>query len=169
MVAGERAGGGDPHRAVWSLPRRPESVPEGRHLITEHASRFLGNGDATERLKLCASELLTNALQHGAGEDIEVVASVIKKVIKGIRVTAYRVAVYDDGGTGRIVAPGHDDLEGRRVDYGRGLSLVKAVADQWEARQPKGQGTTVWFDINFSQAQDPASGPVRADPAGRAV
>lgn len=154
-----------PGRAVWRLPRKPESVPDGRHRITEHAVRILGEGDRSERAALCASELLTNALEHGAGPEIRVAVTVAHG--------AFRVTVHDDGGTGRIVAPGQDDLNGRRVDNGRGLLLVGAVADRWHVTQQSRRGTTVWFEIDLPEMlpelRDPALRPLGADPANGAA
>ncbi len=130
MVAGETSDAGDTDRAVWRLPRKPESIPDGRHLVRLLALCVFGQGDCADRAQVCASELLTNAFVHGAGPDI-------------------RLTVHDDGGTGRIVAPGHDDLDCQRVNNGRGLFLVAEMADRWRAAQPRHRGTTVWFEIDL--------------------
>lgn len=151
MTAGDTADTGDLSRVAWRMARKPESVPEGRHTIAALVRKTLGYGDASERAELCASELLTNALEHGAGPEIEIVVTVTEDAV--------RVTVHDDGGTGRIAAPGHDDLTGRRVDNGRGLFIVDAMADRWQAVQPRRRGTTVWFEIKLP-GRGPAGGAV---------
>src|SRR6476659_9049085 len=123
MAAGDTADADEVDRARWHLPRKIESIPDGRHLVRLLALCVFGQGDCADRAQLCASELLTNALVHGAGPNIRLTVATTS--------TAFRVTIHDDGGTGRIVAPGHDDLDCRRVNNGRGLFLVDAMADRW--------------------------------------
>jgi len=59
-----------------------------------------------------------------------------------------------------------------RGDFGRGLILVKVLADRWGAKQSEG-GTTVWFEIDLPQIlpelRDPALGPWGTGPANGAT
>lgn len=131
---------------VWQLPNKPESIPVGRRRIAELAKQWLGNEEAADDAELCASELLTNAHNHGAGPYIRVTITVTDAV--------FRIAVHDDGGTGWVAPPRQD---GRRTDYGRGLFLVKSLASRWGIS--KRQGTTVWFQMGLPQTRAAAPSP----------
>lgn len=160
MVAGDTADAGEPDRAAWALPRKEEAVPAGRHAFLELARRVLGPGDLATDAELLLSELLTNAITHGAGPDIRVVI-------------ALHVEVHDDGVEGSPTVQEGGSCDPTRPDHGRGLFLVEALASEWGTRQDDA-GTTAWFEIDLPtemlpELRDPALRPLGADPANGAA
>ncbi|MEU6406779.1 ATP-binding protein [Streptomyces sp. NPDC046985] len=104
--------------------------------------RQTGLADTAE---LLTSELVTNALQHGAGPDV------------GMRLylTAHHLVLeVRDGSTGRpVVRQAQPDDE-----HGRGLALVEALSDAWGTSP---DGTRTWCAL----ALTPCEGPTRMQPA----
>ncbi|MFF9194904.1 ATP-binding protein [Streptomyces sp. NPDC014779] len=102
----------------------PKAVPEVRRML------------AGDELRLCASELLTNVIQH-VGEGTPVT----------VRVTArhsgkVRLAVTDpDPRVWPVLREAADGAES-----GRGLGLVEAVAVRWGVEQGP-YGKTVWCEL----------------------
>jgi anti-sigma regulatory factor (Ser/Thr protein kinase) len=78
------------------------------------------------------SEVVTNAMVHGAGE-----------VTLGVACggTTLRVEVGDDNAHHPSVRAGDDEAEG-----GRGMQIVGALADDWGV-DATADGKTVWFEI----------------------
>jgi len=131
---------------VARVPQRATTDVLGRRFLPEDdsaprlARRFVADAlaglgvepPATDHAVLLASELVTNALLHGAPPvHIEVL-----QVSRGVR-----ISVTDE----------HPDVPsqrgaGRDDEHGRGLVLVEAFAARWgiDARPP---GKAVWFEI----------------------
>jgi anti-sigma regulatory factor (Ser/Thr protein kinase) len=125
------------------------SVAEVRHAL-----RALLDGraepDRCATAELLTSELLANALVHTDGE------AVVTAVVSGRRL---RVEVRDfaerGGGTGggstgvgpgaRSASAAGDEEAGQRTS-GRGLLLVRALADAWGVRAHD-VGKSVWFEL----------------------
>lgn len=121
------------------------SVAEVRHAL-----RALLDGraepDRSATAELLTSELLANALVHTDGE------AVVTAVVSGRRL---RVEVRDfaerGGGIGgvgavaRSASPADDEEAGQRTS-GRGLLLVRALADAWGVRAHD-VGKSVWFEL----------------------
>jgi two-component sensor histidine kinase len=84
---------------------------------------------------LLTSELVTNAVRHGAGE-------ITCRLWPGPDVL--RLEVSDASAT----IPREVD-RGLRADSGRGLQIVATVASRWGAVPAPGEGgKTVWFEID---------------------
>jgi len=110
-----------------TLPRDRTAPRRARELLREQGPEL-----GTERLEVAAllvSELVTNAVQHGAGE--------IRLTMEITRSGA-RFAVSDEGGGTPVVRaePG--------ADGGWGLRLVVQLAKRWGVQQGR---TVVWFEL----------------------
>ncbi|MEV4442294.1 ATP-binding protein [Streptomyces sp. NPDC049577] len=123
----------------WCLPRHPRSVARSRFLLREQARSWCLPDDAAETAVLLLSELMTNACTHGrtASPGREVSARCL------LRDGRLRIEVSDPGdGVPRVRRATSED------ESGRGLALVAALADAWDA-QPRAHGTgkTVWCEL----------------------
>lgn len=118
----------------WLIPRTAAAVPVARHEIGAFARRALGNNDRAYEAALAASELLTNAVEHGRGEKVRVRVPDEPGV--------FRVEVWDDGGPTSPQIP-QEALD----DFGRGLLLVDALTSRWGVMQIVG-GVVVWFEVD---------------------
>ncbi|MEV8455549.1 ATP-binding protein [Streptomyces sp. NPDC052095] len=102
------------------LPREPTTTAEARFLVGVALSTWGLNDDASDRARLIASELVTNAVQHACGP-------VLRVVVERPAPDQVYLGVVDR-------APHH--LPHRRVPgtgatRGWGLVLVDAFADRW--------------------------------------
>ncbi|MDT0343095.1 ATP-binding protein [Streptomyces litchfieldiae] len=121
--------------ALWRLPAHPASVPRARRAVAEalpHRLRpHLGN-----HLALLATELVTNAIRHGAcPEDDELVELVLWPADGH-----YWLAVSDPGTGNRRPAVACPDADS---ENGRGLLLVDHLATAWNVRPRPVSGTSV--------------------------
>jgi anti-sigma regulatory factor (Ser/Thr protein kinase) len=111
--------------------RSAAKVPAARHKIHRLATAIVGP-DVAEDVELMAAEAIANALLHGCGG-----ASVTVAVVG----RALRVEVRDQG-PGFAVA--------RRVDHGRGHTIIAALASRWEfVPSVNGAGTCLWFEVDL--------------------
>ncbi|MET9773029.1 ATP-binding protein [Streptomyces sp. NPDC006367] len=120
-----------------SMLATPKAVPELRHLLRHHGYD----------VRLCASELLTNVVDH-VGEGTPVTVRVL------------------DSGTGHmrveITDPDPRALPlllgsaGPTDESGRGLALLDAVALRWGVEQGPGH-KTVWCEVE-EKPSSPLSG-----------
>lgn len=132
------------------LPLEPEprSVAEARTWVVEQLAA-MGRADLADSARLGLSELVTNAILHGA-------PPILVRI--GGTPTHPRVEVHDAS----TMPPAARDLrdEARLLaTVGRGLSIVAMYSTSWGA-DIAGDGKVVWFE----PAAEPATGPV-ADPA----
>ena len=88
--------------------------------------------DVHDRALLCTSELVTNAIEHGAGPvDLHVELDDAK----------VRIEVTDH--SGRLPAP---KLPSPTEVRGRGLLIVRNLSDRW-GFDPRPHGKTVWCEV----------------------
>jgi serine/threonine-protein kinase RsbW len=87
-----------------------------------------------DTLLLLASEVVTNAVQHGAGE---------VGVAVSARPAAVRVEVSDPGGA----LPHHGTAAPVDAERGRGLHLLDVLTASWGVTPAPTGGKTVWFEI----------------------
>ncbi len=113
------------------LPAVPDSVPEGRAFLT----KALTSWDCTttaDDARLLLSEILTNAVQHAQGP-------------LGLHLcrTATELTVEVSDHSPHLPQP---RLAAEDEESGRGLILVRALADTWGVR-PTDEGKTTWFTL----------------------
>ncbi|MFF5341063.1 ATP-binding protein [Streptomyces althioticus] len=125
----------------WHLPAHSASVRRARHAVTEslpHALRPRLGDD----LGLLTSELVTNAIRHGAcGKDEDLIELVLWPA-EG----HYWLAVSDSGtGKPELAYPSVDS------ENGRGLLLVDHLAAAWTVRPRPTRGTSVVAGLAYRQ------------------
>ncbi|MEU7470219.1 ATP-binding protein [Streptomyces sp. NPDC044984] len=125
----------------WHFPAHPASVRRARHAVAEslpHALRpYLGDD-----LGLLTSELVTNAIRHGACREDEDLIELVLWPADG----HYWLAVSDPG-TGKP-ALAHPDPTS---ETGRGLLLVDHLATAWTVRPRPTRGTSVVAGLSLRQ------------------
>ncbi|MFC5182865.1 ATP-binding protein [Actinomadura harenae] len=91
----------------------------------------MGREDLEDDAALCVSELVTNALNCGAGD--------IRVLVEWHTDAMVEVAVWDDG-------PGCPELQepDENCETGRGLGIVQALAVSWGKHGSPDGGKTVW-------------------------
>ncbi|KPH98659.1 hypothetical protein OK074_6224 [Actinobacteria bacterium OK074] len=123
------------HKDQLDYTPTPRCVPLARHRTARLVTAW-GHPDLAGDAALVVSELLTNALLHGSLRDR------LLRVRITVTATALRTEVSDPRGErepcARTAAP--DD------QFGRGLALVAALADDWGAEPREGVGKTVWAE-----------------------
>lgn len=126
---------------VVTLTLTPErqSVAVGRHWIVRVAAAAGVTGMANQVVELLASELLSNAVLHGAdGRAIHLWFRGGEEVV--------RVSVSDSAPARPVVL--HPDVV---APSGRGMAIVEAMSNRWGV-DPQGQGgKTVWFEVDLDQ------------------
>lgn len=100
--------------------------------------------EVLEDALLMVSELVTNAVRHGAPD---VVLTLI------LTASRMRIEVYDGGDTLPVVPAGQPSVD---RPTGRGLLIVAATAADWGvARQPGRTGKSVWAELDLLSGPEP--------------
>lgn len=115
------------------------SAPRTARLFLVKVLRGWGvSSEAIERSQLLVSELVSNAVLHGAGP-VQLRASKA-----GAGLGALRIEVSNGGrGRPRMRRVTNEDL------CGRGLLIVDGLSDGWGTKNIDGR-TLVWFELNSS-------------------
>ncbi|WP_282695641.1 ATP-binding protein [Streptomyces sp. CC208A] len=113
------------------------AVPEVRHALRALLGAWGGPG-AGDVAELLTSELVTNALVH-TGHGAVVTATVDPGQLR------VEVRDFEPGLVGPLVPPADDGT------HGRGLFLVRELADSWGIEE-HGGGKVVWFELNGGAA-----------------
>ncbi|WP_320773579.1 ATP-binding protein [Streptomyces sp. CRN 30] len=124
---------------LWRFPARPTSVRRARRAVAESLPQELRPGLGGE-LALLTSELVTNALLHGACREDEDLIELVLWPADG----HYWLAVSDPG-TGKPLQT-DPDTDG---ESGRGLLLVDHLAAAWTVRTRPTRGTSVIAGLPF--------------------
>ncbi|MFC6880553.1 MULTISPECIES: ATP-binding protein [Actinomadura] len=112
-----------------------------RRTVRERAAKVVSEEDVLDDVELMSAEAIANAVLHGSG------VTRVTVLTDGRRL---RVEVRDDG-------PGRSDLFGRRrIDHGRGLAVIDALAAEWGLEQTPRQ-THLWFEVDVEPAADPTA------------
>jgi two-component sensor histidine kinase len=125
----------------FNLRWGPQAVSEARHALAATAATL--REDERQSVLLLLSELVTNAVRHGAPA--------------GSRGVAVKVIESDDGVGAGVTSPGDPfDWSGRGTDDplepgGYGLVLVDSMASRWGIDHAAG-ATTVWFELDRTGA-----------------
>ncbi|MEU1616665.1 SpoIIE family protein phosphatase [Streptomyces sp. NPDC005722] len=119
--------------ASWSLPSDESSVRDARRLAAAQLTRWGldGLGPATE---LLVSELVTNAVRHGAGP-------------VGLRLIRHQALTCEVSDTGAC-APRLRSARGTD-ENGRGLFLVGRLSRRWGSRAAA-RGKVVWAELELA-------------------
>ena len=99
------------------------AVPLARHLLEDWLVRVPVAEDESSALVLVASELCANAVRHATGQQGSVA---LRARVDGTDVV---IEVEDDGGHPAPLPDPSDDLPDPLAERGRGLFLVRALAD----------------------------------------
>jgi anti-sigma regulatory factor (Ser/Thr protein kinase) len=119
--------------ASIDLPPTTASVPAARHLLLD-VLRAWGVPQDRDDAALLVTELVSNVVDHVQGE-----ASLCLEL--AFSDGWLRISVAD----GSSVRPVVRELE-HEQPRGRGLLLVKAIADRWGSEDHRG-GKRVWFEL----------------------
>ena len=125
---------------IWRLfLARPDAVPAARMALRD----FEFHDDSVQPVvELLTSELVTNAIRHGASDPNESILLHAKHVDHTVR-----VEVCDEGLTSFDADPGGGDL---MEPGGNGLLLVEALSSRWGVDH--GRPKCVWFEADAAQA-----------------
>ncbi|ANS70176.1 putative PAS/PAC sensor protein [Streptomyces lincolnensis] len=116
-----------------NLPALPSSVPEGRAFLTKALTAWQCVPPA-EEAPLLLSEILTNAVQHAEGP-----------IGLHLSRTSTELTVEVSDRSPHLPQP---RLAAQDEESGRGLLLVRTLADSWGVR-PTDEGKTTWFTLNL--------------------
>ncbi|WP_243639058.1 ATP-binding protein [Streptacidiphilus pinicola] len=127
-----------PRRSHWlDLPARRSSVGIARHRLTEQLNAWSLPEPTVDDAVLLVSELATNAVVHTAGT----------RMLCGVALSPdgrLRIEVHDDHDA-PCAAPGSPDPDD---ESGRGLLIVRALADAWGVQpSPTTGGKVVWATL----------------------
>ena len=119
--------------ASIDLPPAPASVPAARHLLLDVLRAWAVPQDRDDAA-LLVTELVANVVDHVQGEAVLTLEMTFSD-------EWLRISVAD----GSSVRPVVRELE-HDQPRGRGLLLVKRIADRWGSEDHRG-GKRVWFDL----------------------
>jgi anti-sigma regulatory factor (Ser/Thr protein kinase) len=124
---------------IAELGSGPREVSRARRALARALAAWGWTGDAVDIAVLLTSELVTNAIRHGAAP--------VRLSAGLLHLAVLRVEVHDStpaaGGDDEVaVRHAADDDEG-----GRGLHLVDVLADTWGWRPADTGGKRVWFEL----------------------
>jgi anti-sigma regulatory factor (Ser/Thr protein kinase) len=129
----------DPHPADGGMagvtvPDRPNSIPAARAFLTRLLDGWGIQDRVIDDASLLASELMSNAVTHGAG-----VVDLKVEVEDGL----LHVGVHDSSDAAPVIKEAGPDSSG-----GRGMWIVQSIAHDWGS-DPSGDepGKTVWFEL----------------------
>lgn len=101
-----------------------------------------GNDRVSFNARLLVSELVTNAITHGANEQLEHVHLLAEIVGHVLHVEV------SDGGPGFVLGQDNPDPPDPESTSGRGLYLLRTLADRYGVND-QAQGGQVWFEIDL--------------------
>ncbi|AKH86628.1 6-phosphofructokinase [Streptomyces sp. CNQ-509] len=119
------------------FPRSAAAVGRARSLVAGHIDGC--TSEQADDIRVCVSELATNALQH---------TPVGRRFLVRIICTdsVVRIEVHDASiATPHVCTPLDTD------DRGRGLMLVSTLADDWGVSDRTGPGKVVWAEFQLRQ------------------
>jgi anti-sigma regulatory factor (Ser/Thr protein kinase) len=139
-VDGAQRGDQTSQTQVIELDGDPDAPSRGRHAVTAVLDGWGCETGAREDLLLVVSELVTNAVVHGAEPIVVTMVRAPERV---------RVEV-TDGAAGS--SPHGNPRPPANAETGRGLSVVTRLAVAWGWRASPGSGKTVWAELPLKLA-----------------
>jgi anti-sigma regulatory factor (Ser/Thr protein kinase) len=123
------------HPAEHRLAAEPRSVRAARRVVTDVVGDVLPEGEL-EGVLLATSEVVTNALEHGAPPiDLRV-----DRADQRIRVEVRDASP---------LPPRRRDADATPSEVrGRGMTIVERVTDRWGV-EPMTDGKAVWFELDL--------------------
>jgi anti-sigma regulatory factor (Ser/Thr protein kinase) len=125
-----------PHELRLDLPAAHSAERMARAVLRQFALRERVPAKEIETLEFVASEMLSNAVDHGGGrramEESEVQDGVRMTLFLVVHETAWSLSVSDQGGGDPDQMAAHlsrDDLPDIDEDRGRGFFLLKQMVD----------------------------------------
>ena len=118
-----------------TLPDGPEGAGIARRATARAAELWRLDRELTETALLLVSELVTNAIRHGAPP--------VRLSLHLDRARALRVEVSDSSPSAPTVGTSGPDQPS-----GRGMLIVQQLAARWGSHVPASRlGKTVWFEL----------------------
>ena len=117
----------------WALSAQPQNVRAGRDRVLAQIRRWghYVSEDTADTVRLLVSEILTNAVEHGGGDTVQ--------ISMAVRPGELYVRIEDASSTAPVRRSAAEDAED-----GRGLFLLSTLANAWGAEPSKG-GKAVWM------------------------
>ncbi|MFI1680363.1 ATP-binding protein [Streptomyces sp. NPDC020607] len=125
------------HRTM-TFARCDVSAGAARAFVAESLTLW-GRTERLDDIRVCVSELVTNALRHGTSAGQLILVS-LEPGPAGLV-----VEVHDEGDGTPVERDAPADSEG-----GRGLFLVSALADDWGVTAHQDSGKRVWASFQFN-------------------
>ncbi|MFH8723859.1 ATP-binding protein [Streptomyces termitum] len=148
--------GTDRHRTML-FPRRRTTPRTAREFVVTTLTEW-GETSRLDDVRLCTSELVTNAVLHGVP-----VGRLLLVRVESLD-AELRIEVHD-GGENR---PTQRVPEESAVD-GRGLLIVAATADSWGVKERTGPGKCVWAAFDRANSGAALMPPHTTSPQGDAT
>lgn len=139
------------NRPALTLAPGPLAVPDARAWV-QQICLDIQRADLVECAQLGVSELVTNAVMHGA----DPVQVRVRGTIEHPRVEVRDASVERPVLPGPLAVDQSDDL---LLTFGRGLSIVARVADAWGAEM-ESDGKIVWFAPAVEFSDDAVEGQI---------
>ena len=113
-----------------------EGGRRARRTVRERAAKVVADAELLDDIELMTAEGIANAVLHGSGL-VTVTVATDGRALRG--------EVADDGPA--RTGPEDADPHGRsRLDHGRGLTVIDALAAEWGLDQAPGR-TRLWFVV----------------------
>ncbi|MDX3530010.1 ATP-binding protein [Streptomyces sp. ID05-39B] len=141
------------HRTML-FPRRRTTPRTARNFVAATLTEW-GETNRLDDIRLCASELVTNAVLHGAP-----VGRLVLVRVESLD-EQLRIEVHDSGEN----TPTQRVPEESAVD-GRGLLIVSTTADIWGVEERTGPGKCVWAGFNRDKSGAVSMPPRITGPQG---
>lgn len=123
-----------------TLAAGPEAPQHARHAVAEALAHW--PQDRRDAALLVISELVTNAVRHGARRAEDRIALVVRRRGQGTR-----IEVTDPRALGGSVAESPLDRDDKRSGWG--LPIVAELTDRWGVERGTGR-TCVWCEIDHA-------------------
>ncbi|WP_182111262.1 MULTISPECIES: ATP-binding protein [unclassified Actinotalea] len=116
------------------LPAHPGHIRHGRQWVRRQAVACGVHDHILRVLELLTSEVVTNAVKYGGGREVRVRVAVEDDVVRvGVRDTNPEPPA--------LLDPGEVELGGR------GMHLVRSLAQAWGVVEHAEDGKSVWFAL----------------------